>query len=143
MKTIAYTLYVVTILLVSGLARANASSLFDATQAQYQTPVHITQVSPNAAKLQLFVGGSVPNPCFGNPSAMLTQDTSNPTTLILHLSSPIPLDQCVSKVKYFTTVVDLPILAQASLVNLDDKALYLIKMEGFDFQMTVSGSDLK
>lgn len=130
MKKLAYVLYVVSVLLISGLARANAATLADSTQAQYQAPVQISQISADASKLELLVAGSVPNPCFGKLSATLTQDNSSPNTLILHISSPIPVNVCVSQVKYFQTTIELPILAQASLLNLNDKALYLLKVDG-------------
>ena len=142
MNKLTYTLYVVSVLLISGLARANASAL-DPVQILYQSPVQIGQISADAAKLELLIAGSLPNPCYGNPSAMLTKDLQDPTVLILRFSSPIPMNLCVSQVKYFSTTVDLALLAQASQINLEDKAMYLIRTEGFDFEMQIPGFSLK
>lgn len=141
MKTLAYALYVVTVLLISGLARANAATL-DQVETQYQTPVTIAQISVDAAKAELLIAGSLPNPCFGSPSAMLTQDTQNPNVLILRLSSPLPMNACISRVKYFTANVVLPLLAQASRVKLDSKTVYTLTVDGYEFEMKIPGSDL-
>jgi len=81
MKTIAYALYVLTVLLISGLARANADTLMHTT-TQYQTPATIEQVTVDSSKTSLVVAGSFPNPCYTAPSAMLVQDSANPTVLV-------------------------------------------------------------
>jgi hypothetical protein len=141
MKTLAYALYVVVVLLISGLARANAATL-ESIQTQYQTPLQITQVSFDVAKSELMIAGSLPNPCYGNPSALLTQDPQSPNVLVLHLSSPSPKDSCISQVKYFNTGLALPVLVQASRINIEDILVYTLKVEGYDAEMKVLGSQL-
>jgi len=143
MKKLAFALYVVSILLISGLTRANAAELFT-KQIQYQGPVNIHQVAADMAKMQILVAGSVPYICYGDPSALMTQDAATPTTLVVHLTSKIPTDSyCAAAVKYFSTSLDIPILVQVSQVQIDPKALYTLRVEGSDFSVQVPGSDLK
>jgi len=141
MKTVAYALYVVTVLLISGLARANASTL-DSIQINYQTEVQVSQVSLDSSKTALMIAGSLPNPCYENPSAMLTQDSDSPSVLVLRLSSPIPMDACISRVKYFTSSVELLRLVQASHVKLDSVVVYTLRVEGSEFELPILGSEL-
>ena len=143
MKTVAYTLYVVIVLLISGLARANAATLDSVQiQTQYQTPVQISQVTLDASKSELIVAGSLPNPCYGQPSVMLTQDSVQPNVLILRLSSPSPMNACVSRVKYFNAPIELPRLIQAAHLNLDVNVNYTLKVEGSEFELPLPGADL-
>jgi hypothetical protein len=146
MKTVAYTLYVVIVLLISGLARANAMPISTmqtgGKQTQYQTPVQVSQVALDQAKAELQIAGSLPNPCYADPSALLTQDLSNPSVLVLRLSSPIPMDACISRVKYFDTNVELLKLVQASHLKLDGKTVYTLKVDGSEFALEVPGSEL-
>lgn len=143
MKKLAFVLYTVSILLISGLSRANAMTLTEASaHTKYQSPVTVVKVTPDLAHLDLRIDGSVPNPCYGQPAAMMTQDAKSPDTLIVRLSSTVPMDQCIWKMSDVTTVVALPLLAQASQLQLEEKALYLIKVEGSDFEMQVTGTDL-
>lgn len=146
MKYLAYTVYVVTVLLISGFARANASTFEKFQQAQQQTqyemPVAISQVALDQATGQLIVAGSLPNPCFIDPSALLTQDSHNPNVLVIRLSSPVPMNACVSRVKYFNSNVELVLLAQFSRVEIDAKATYLLKVDGSDFETQIPGSAL-
>jgi hypothetical protein len=139
MKNLAYAFYVVIVLLISGLARANAATI---DSVQYQSPVQIAQISVDAAKAELLIAGSLPNPCFGTPSALMTQDSQDPDVLVLRLSSPTPMNSCISKVKYFSATVALPTLAEASRVKIDSKTVYTLRVEGSEFEMKVSGSDL-
>lgn len=144
MKTVAYALYVVIVLLISGLARANATTIdsMQPAQSQYSTPVQVSQVALDPAKGQLTIAGSLPNPCYMNPSAMLTQDATNPRMLVLHLSSPIPTDMCISRVKYFNSNVEISKLVEASRVNLDENSTYTLKVDGSEFALTISGAQL-
>ena len=142
MKQIAYTVYVASILLISGLTRANAATM-NSTQGQYQTPATITQVAMDMKKLEILVGGTVPTPCYANPSAILTQSLENPTVLTLRMTSALPIDLCIEKVKYFATSLELPLLVRASQISIDDGLVYLVKVEGHEFQFQISGSDLK
>ncbi|NJM10288.1 MAG: hypothetical protein HC883_05360 [Bdellovibrionaceae bacterium] len=107
-----------------------------------QTRIQIQAVAVDQVNLELMLGCFLPNPCTANPSATLVQDDNSPNTLILRLSSPIPTDLCVSKIVDHSTIVNLPVLAQNSQVGLNDKAVYVIKTEGYDFEMQVLGSDL-
>jgi hypothetical protein len=137
-KTLAFALYAVSILLISGLARA--ATIEEVTQPQYQAPAQIHQVS--AEGLDILIAGSLPNPCYGHPGVMLTRDGQNPDVLILHLSSPIPMGACVSLVKNFTAEVQLPLLTKASHLNIEPERTYMVKVEGSEFAMEVPGSDL-
>jgi hypothetical protein len=141
MKTVAYALYVVVVLLISGLARANAATT-DTVTTQYGTPLQIAQISLDATRSELLIAGSLPNPCYGNPSATLTQDMQNPTVLTLHLTSPAPMHACVAQVKSFDTSLILPILIQASRINIENIVVYTLKVEGSEIEMKVLGSQL-
>ncbi|MGZ3722073.1 MAG: hypothetical protein ACXVA9_04025 [Bdellovibrionales bacterium] len=144
MKTVAYALYVVTVLLISGLARANAATLssFEAVQPSYQTPVQVSQVSLDSSKVALMIAGSLPNPCYGTPSAMMTQDSDTPNVLVLRLSSPAPMDACISRVKYFSADVELLRLVAAAHIKLDGNTTYTLKVEGSEFALPIQGSEL-
>jgi hypothetical protein len=149
MKFIAYTLFVVSVLLISGLARANDLSMpFVRPSATYQTPFQIKNVS-NEGQMQLAVTGTLPNPCYPQPSATLTPDANDPQTLVLRLSSPYPQQgACISKtqapmvIQEYTVIVDLLPLIQASQVNLHPRTIYTLKTEGYEYSMQISGSDL-
>ena len=141
MKTIAYTLYVVTVLLISGLARANAETL-DSMQTSYQTPVQVSQVVLDSSNVSLNIAGSLPNPCFGAPTASLTQESDAPEVLVLRLTSPIPMSACISRVKYFNANVELNRIVQASHVKIEGKTVYTLKVEGSEFSLPIYGSEL-
>lgn len=140
MKKIAIALYVISILLISGLARAEAATLASLPQAQYQVPTRLHQALAEGLTIKAL--GELPSPCYGAPSAMLTQDSQNPSNLTLHLSSTVPMDICIARVTDFVTQVDLPFLAKASPVHLEENVTYLIQVDGLDFSMTAKGSDL-
>jgi hypothetical protein len=139
MKTLAYALYVVVVLLISGLARANAMTL---ETTQYFTPATIAQVSLDQSHARILVDGSFPNPCYGQPSAMMIQDPNQPNVLVLHLSSPTPMDECITQVKDFNTSVSLARLAESSQVNVDPKSTYTLKVNGSNFEAPIQGKDL-
>jgi hypothetical protein len=142
MKTLAYALYVVTVLLISGLARANASTL-DSMQVQYQSPINISQVVLDGSKTALDITGSLPNYCYGAPSAALTEDKQSPNVLVLHLSSTSPkADACFDRLKYFATSVPLSTLVQMSHMTLDPSTTYTLKVDGYEFAMQIAGSEL-
>ncbi len=140
MKKIAIALYVVSILLISGLARAEAATLASLSQAQYQVPTRLTQALADGLTIKAV--GELPSPCYGQPSAMLTQDLQNPTQLTLHLSSAVPMEICIARVTDFVTQIDLPFLAKASQVRLEKNVVYLIQVDGLDFSLSANGSDL-
>jgi len=142
MKKLAFVLYVSCVLVFSAFARAEVAMPFVAAASNLKTPVQIQEIAVDQVNLELLIGGFLPNPCFQLPSATLVQDIENPATLILRLSSPVPTDVCVSRTIDYSTIVNLPILAQNSQIGLDDKAIYVIKTEGHEFQMQVLGSDL-
>ena len=139
MKKIAITLYVISILLISGFARAEAATLTSYAQVQYQSPLKMKQAV--AEGLTVHIAGTLPCPS-GQPMAMMTQDSQNPSTLTLRLSSPLPLDACIARVVGFNAQVELPLLAQTSMINIEENTVYLIKVEGLDFSTQVRGSDL-
>ena len=147
MKFVAYTVYVVTVLLISGFARANAATIEmfshkQVQQTQYDMPAMINQVAIDGNTGELLVDGHLPNPCYPNPSALLTQDSQNPQVLVVHLSSPVPTTACIARLKEFTTSVELSVLAQFSRVDLDPNATYVLKVDGSDFETQIPGSAL-
>lgn len=145
MKTLIYTIYALTVLLFAGFARAESVTLMSVVNGQdkFKSPVAISAVGLNQQNLNLHVEGRLPTPCHLDPSAVLIFDKNNPSTLIVRFISPSPTAACMFKIKPFETVVDLKQLAQASELLLDDKALYVIRTEGYNFSLEVSGQDLK
>lgn len=143
MKFIIYTLYAVTVLLFSGFARANTLVAMVNSEEGFRSPVTIAEVLVDNRSLDLQISGYVPNPCYQNPTPVLFQDKNDPATLIVRLISPSPTNFCVQRIKDYTTVISLRQLAQASQLPLDDKALYQVKTEGYEFSLEVSGQDLK
>ena len=139
MKKIAITLYVISILLISGFARAEAATLANFAQVTYQSQVKLTQAIADG--LVVRIAGTLPCPT-GQPSAMMTQDLQDPTVLTLRLSTPLPVQACIARVVGFNTQIELPVLAQASQLNLQEGLVYMIKVDGIDFTMQVRGSDL-
>lgn len=142
MKYIAYTVYVVTVLLISGFARANAATLASVTQTQYQAPVTIIDAVVDPISVKLFIDGSLPNPCYGTPSAILTQDSTNTGILVVRMTAPIPVRDCIATLKYFNSDVELPRLVHASRVKIDAKATYVLKVDGSDYEVQIPGSAL-
>ncbi len=141
MKKVAFILYVGCVLAFSAFARAEVAMPF-AKMSNYQAPIQIQSVALDKTNLELLIAGTLPNPCYQSPSAMLVHDLENPNVLILRLSSPVPTDVCVSKTVDFNTVVNLPILAQNSQLTLEANAEYIIKADNNDFQLLVQGADL-
>lgn len=135
MKYLVYAIYALTVLLVSGFARAEGFE-------PKRSPVQIVEIGLDQQTMDLHVAGYVPNPCYQDPTAVLVQDKSNPSTLILRLISPIPTQMCIQSLKDYSTVVNLRQLAQSSELPLEDKAVYLLRAEGSDFQIEVLGQDL-
>jgi hypothetical protein len=140
MKTLAYVLFVGSVLLASALARADVKIPY--SEVAYQTPIQIEQVTADYANLELLLAGTLPNPCFSAPTAILIPDAKAPNTFVIRLLSPLPTGMCVSQIKPYATVVDLPTLARASQLSFENKAVYVIRTEGYDFEMQVSGADL-
>lgn len=141
MKKLAFALYVVSVLLVSGLMKANAATLADMAPPQYQSPVHIYEVNVGSVNTLLNIWGAVPTPCYSEPAAMMVQEDA--TTLVLHLSSTVPMSgMCIQKIDEFTTQVDLATLVRSSNVSVAKEVVYLVKVSGSDFQIRLPGSDL-
>lgn len=129
---VLYTLYVAAVLLFAGTARANEL-----------TNLKIDEVVFHDESLVLDVKVSLPNPCHSLPQAELVQDSQSPNTLILRMTSQLPLGGfCISKVKPVTAVVSLPELVQSAQLDVEKDAAYLIKAEGSPFEMIVLGSFL-
>lgn len=149
MKAIVIGLYVVCVLLFS--AFAHAEGIFnpiyinsDKTIQQMQPAsanIHIEDVQM-ADNYSLEISGLLPSPCYKAPSASLTVDAQAPNVLILHLTSPLPTQACVSPVATYVTTVSLPLLAQKAGLALVKKAHYLVKTEGFNFAVEVTGAEL-
>lgn len=135
MKFLIYTLYALTVLLVSGFARAEG---FEPKKSNVQ----ISEVGLDQQTMDLHVAGYVPNPCYQNPTAVMVQDKTDSNVLVVRLVSPIPTQMCIQRIKDYTTVVNLRQLAQASELPLEDKAIYQLKAEGSDFAIEVLGQDL-
>jgi hypothetical protein len=142
MKKLAFALYVASVLLVSGMMKANATTLADMAAPQYQSPVHIYEVNVGNVNTLLNIWGSIPTPCYGEPAAIMVQDEANLTVLTLHLSSAVPSGMCIQKIDEFTTQVDLATLVQSSNLSVAKDVVYLIKVSGSDFQISLPGSDL-
>ena len=141
MKKAALILYVGVVLAFSAFARAEVSMPFS-KNSNFPITVKIESVAVDKTNLELLIGGFLSNPCVEMPSASLVQDFENPSILILSLSSPVPTDVCVSRTIDFSTIVNLPVLAQNSRIELDPQADYVIKTEGNEFEMQVRGSEL-
>ena len=134
-------MYVIIVLLISGLARANAAVR---TTTQFLTPATVSQVTLDASHAAVIVDGTFPNPCYGEPSAMLIQNQNDPTVLVLHLSSPPPKEACsdIEKIKVFNTDVSLVELAEMSQVSVDPHMTYTLKVNGSNFTAPITGSEL-
>lgn len=141
MKLIAYTIFVVSVLLMSGFAKADMLSPF-MQQHQMLTAIPVDEVSVDSDSLQLLLEGHLPNPCYQEPTATLSFDTKESNTLILRLSSPLPMEMCVDRTQPYSTVVDLRSLVQAAQLPLNEKTPYVIKTEGNAFALQVSGAEL-
>lgn len=111
--------------------------------AEYKSPIRIWDIQVDAMKMTLYVNGALPNRCYGQPFATLVQDEKHPNTLLLRLSSQKPTSPyCISQEQPYSAVVNLPVVAQSSQLEIEDKSLYLIKTEGYEFSVQVFGSDL-
>jgi hypothetical protein len=145
MSKFFFILYVGCVLIFSAFARAQDLSMpFTAMADKGQANVHVEGVAVDQENLELTIAGYLPNPCFAEPIASLEQDVNEPNVLIVRLKSPIPTKYCVSMIKDFATPVSLPELAQSqgTELSLEEKALYLIRVQGSAFEMPVMGSDL-
>ena len=141
MKTAVVVVYVAAVLLFSAFARAEMVIPFSTGEAP-STRILIDEVYANEVTLELDIHGRLANPCHALPTARLSQDLNTPNTLVLRLSSPLPLEACVSPVAKYVGLVSLPETAQVSNLQLEDKAIYLLKVEGSEFEMMVLGSEL-
>lgn len=142
MKKIAFGLYIGCVLAFSAFARAEVRMPFFMASAEEASNVQIESVAVDPVNLDLMLTGYLPDPCHSTPTAFLVQDTKNPATLILKLSSFVRSEMCITRVEDYSTVVNLPVVAQNSRLTLDDKAVYMIKAEGHEFELEVMGSDL-
>jgi hypothetical protein len=138
MKKLAFVVYIVSVLLISGLARANTLDSF--VQAQYTSPTLLHKVVADG--LDVYTTYTLPSPCSEKPSVRLTQEDE--FTLTLRLSSPSPKigEMCALPVETYTSRIQLPLLVRASKVTVDPTVEYLIKVEGYAFSMRVLGADL-
>lgn len=141
MNKALYTIYAVAVLLFAGFARAEVS-LFHFAEAQRSATLPINDVRADYQRLVLEVTGSLPSPCYKQPVAQLEQSSQDPRVLILRLTSPTPIKSCIAPVTSFESRVLLPELAKRSRVKLNSDELYVLKTEGFDFQMQVTGIEL-
>lgn len=143
MKKLALLLYVGCVLAFSAFARAEVMMPF--SQVPNLRPIHVETIEEvDAVNLEITVAGHLPTPCTARPMATLVLDTQNPNTLVLHLLSPLPSSRvrpCVQVRNDFSMVVNLPMAAQNSLLKLDEKAMYMIRVEGADV-LPVLGADL-
>lgn len=141
MKKVAFILYVGCVLAFSAFARAEVMMPFSRVSG-FASNVQIESVALDKNNLELLIGGFLSNPCAQLPSAHLVQDFENPALLVLRLSSPVPTDVCVARTLDFSTVVNLPVTAQNSRLDLDPQGVYVIKADGSDFELQVIGADL-
>ena len=141
MKTLIYTAYVAAVLLFSAFAKAEMAMPFS-TMLPTLAPVAITDVAMMEETLDLRINGHLPNSCYSEPSAALVQDPENPNVLSIRLSSPVPTTVCPSRVQDYSKIVNLPVLAQNSQIVFANDGEYLVKIEGFDYELLVPGSAL-
>ena len=141
MKTLIYTVYVAAVLLFSAFARAEMVMPFTKILPR-QAPVAITDVAMMQETLDLRIDGYLPNACYTEPSAVLVQDVENPQVLRLRLSSPVPTTTCPSRLQDYSKIVNLPVLAQNSRLVFANGVEYVVKIEGFDYELQVLGSAL-
>jgi hypothetical protein len=141
MKTLIYGLYVAAVLVFSAFARAEVAMPYSKILPK-QAPVAITDVAVAPETMDLQIDGYLPNPCYPQPLITLVQDVENPNVLRLRLSSPVPTHACPSRIQKYSMTVNLPVLAQNSRLVLANKNAYVVKFEGFEYEMQVLGSDL-
>lgn len=144
MKKLVFGLYVATVLLFSGLARAEADLILPISNGQQPQMINpiIREVLPATNVLALQISGLLPNPMTDEPSARLVQDQDDPRVLILTLSTKKYDGISVSPVSHFNVVVSLPQLAYDAGIQPEEKAIYILKIKGHDFHMQFSGADL-
>jgi hypothetical protein len=121
---------------------ANAATLADLATAQYQSPVRILEVNAGTPSTVLNIWGQLPNPCYGSPAALLVEDFTTPDALVLHLAAASSADACIETTKDFTTSIDLATLVKVAHLNLDQNKMYLVKVSGSNFQISLPGKDL-
>jgi len=137
--------YVVSVLLVSGFMSANAATLADySKRTQYQSPVRILDATIGETNSLLNVWGTLPNPCYGEPAALLTQDAMAPNVLVIRVTAALPPADniCIAVLNDFNAVIDLKELARSSRLDIVEGQTYLIKLEGSSFAIEMPGSDL-
>lgn len=140
MKKIAFIIYVGCVLVFSAFARADVMMPFS-KQTGYAAPIQIESVVLKD-NLDLAVSGFLPNPCTHVPTASMIQDAQNPSVLIVLMTSPQFNDICISKTADFNTVVNLAVIAQNSQVQLNPRTVYLVRTQGNEFAVQISGADL-
>ncbi len=142
MKPLVIAAYIVSVLLISGFMNANASTLAAYFPSQYQSPVKIHDVTVSSSGPVLNVWGSIPNPCHSQPTASLIQNPAAPEQLVIHMSSTMPLDNCIARVDDFNTSVNMQTLVRAARVEIESAKSYTIKFQNFDFAIEVQGAEL-
>ena len=133
MKKVAFGLYVAVVLLFSGLARAEAAQNFNPI-------IRNVMVAENVLALQ--INGVLPNPMTEQPVARLVQDLEDPSILILVLTAKHYEGISIAPVQNYSVTVSLPQLARDAGLEVTEKAIYILKVKGHDFQLQFSGSDL-
>lgn len=135
MKKLVIVLYVGCVLLISGFARADVT---------FQAPAKIEGASFDPSTLVMVVVGTLPTVCYGDPSATMSQYKEDPNTLVVKMYSSVPsgINSCIQLIKEYREDVHLPKLAQASDLEINPNAVYVVKTEGYDFEFKVMGAEL-
>lgn len=135
MKALAFTLYVSIVLLFSAFARAEEIPY---APLEFQTfTVNVSEVTPVDSEV-LEIRGYLPNRCFPEPNAEIVQDEFDPSVLRMRLTSPIPTNPCDQRLETYSKRVSVPSALQEAQIELSDKIVYTLKVEGSEFQMPVS-----
>jgi len=119
---------------------ANAASSLSSTATAAYIPIQ--NVHADYSKMELTVGGELPNPCFSQLLAGLYLDDTQPNTLILRVSGMSGADMCVALVQPYSLVVNVPVAVRESGISINPAETYKIRTEGADFSMQVPGSAL-
>lgn len=144
MKLIAYAVFVVTVLMISGFARAQGLQIVPiAEPARNQVPVRVVGVQVDASQTKLLVTAELPTPCYDLPTAALIADAYDPRVLWLHVNSLEPADKCIQPITDTNVIIDLRQLVRAARISIDARQRYVIKFKNYEFKMPLEGAQLR
>lgn len=142
MKKAIFAIYVVSILLFSGLAKADADLLLPHDDFGSVQKAIVTSVYPDLNNLALRITGTVSNPNVETPVPVVIQDSNDPRILtIVMIAKPFE-GTSIFLVKAYDSTFSLPQLLADANIQFNEHADYLVRVSGSNFEMVVSGSDL-